>query len=768
MDVLSMKLKNSNITLYCFIIGLFLMTMNLYAADIMITIKERGTGVLISGAYVVINDEQYVERSDENGLVNFPTLEINDKIKIVAAEYDDLVVTIKNTDKEFTFYLYPEMVEGDGLEVTEQRILEKVSKISLSKEELITAPGSGGDPLKVLSSLPGIVETSGSSAKIYMRGSEQTDNNVFVNRSPISYLYHMGGYHSTINPALIEDINVFLGGFPVEYGDALGGVIDVKLRAPRTDRQHYIIDISTIAASVVAEGPVGKNSENGYYFALRQSYIDKIIAPETFSSRNEDDDKLRKIPSYYDGQFTYHHKLDKGFIETYVFTAKDAFKFEIIGSAKSDPDLAGLVTSEEQYVTTGINYTTHLTQNSELFLPISYSSRRRDQTFGQDSNKKQYFVNSDVRELRVQPDILWRLNKGNNINYGIEVKYQKIPVDAYISRGASPDEPDFNFTSQQKYTINTTLNYDSYAPYIKYRKNWSKSWVTILGLRYSDINMKGGYNSKEVSPRGTVEYHLSKDTILNATWGRYIQAPKGVEVLNETGNPNLKVREAEHRILGVEHQFTPLYSIKTEVYQKLFTDLITIIDGNSPPDNYSNEGTGLAYGIDIFLKRRAHNRQLGWLSLSLSKSERTNQRTSDTYLFSGDTPLIMTGVWRQPFSGSWNKWDWGIKIQVKSGNLYTPVTGRHQGTLSGKTVWIPEYASINSARYPTNFKVDARFTRTKLFKTTTLKYYIEIHNITFSENIEGYDYGYEYEKIGNPTKVTGGTLAPFFGFELNF
>ena len=107
-------------------------------------------------------------------------------------------------------------------------------------------------------------------------------------------------------------------------------------------------------------------------------------------------------------------------------------------------------------------------------------------------------------------------------------------------------------------------------------------------------------------------------------------------------------------------------------------------------------------------------------------------------------------------------------MKIHSGNLYTPVTGRHQETSGTSTVWVPEYAQTLSARTPTYFKLDIRFSRTVLFKESTLKYYFDIQNATFSENITGYDYGYEYEKIAHPDKITGLGFFPFFGVQIDF
>ena len=228
--------------------------------------------------------------------------------------------------------------------------------------------------------------------------------------------------------------------------------------------------------------------------------------------------------------------------------------------------------------------------------------------------------------------------------------------------------------------------------------------------------------------------------------------------------------EAEHRILGIEHKLNDLYSIKTEIYHKPMKNLVVYIDENSAPDNYLNAGTGEAYGVDIFLKREHRDRKFGWLSLSWSKSERTNEITNITHDFIGDRPWAVTAVWGTPFSGQqWKRWEWSIKAQVNSGTPYTPVIGRHlEDPSDPNSRWIPEYAEQNSERTPTYYKVDLRIGRNILLRESKLKLYLDMQNVTFADNIVEYDYGNEYEKIDNPTEITGMSFFPYFGVELEF
>ncbi len=757
---------------YLFLISL-ISSSSLLAANFTVTVKERGSGMLIDGATVVLDESDIYETSNKKGQANFSGIDLPKKIKILAAGYETQTGPVKPDKESVTLYLSPVVFEGEGLEVTAERIVEKASKISLSKQELTQAPGSQGDPLKALVSLPGIVQAGENSAAVYMRGSDTNSNIVWVNNAPIGYLYHFGGIYSTINPMLIEDINLFPGGFPVKYGDVLGGVIDAKLRAPKKDRTHYAFDISTIASSFLIEGPVGENSDDSFYVAARRSYIDLLFSPEKMNeltgNDEEEDNEFIVVPRFYDAQALYRHELDKGYLDYYFFAAKDKMAFDMKSAAKTDPQFAGELSNSIEYQTAGITWQQTINSYWDHITTLAYYRDKKVTRLGRDDSGKPFYIDVKTSSLSLRPHLNWQFRKDQKLSFGTELFYTDAPVDLYMSRASSEGDPDFDFTSQKKYRLEKTLIAKAFTPYIKYRKTWGDRFASTLGLRYSYTNVSGGYDSRELSPRASLEYNLTPKTLLTASWGRYTQMPDGASIIETFGNPRLDTTEAEHRILGVQHKLNSLYSVKAEIYQKPMTNLVVSIDENDPPDNYANKGTGEAYGFDLFIKREARHGKMGWLSLSWAKSKRTNQLTGVTRDFSGDQPLTLTAVWGQPFGGTWKRWKWGVKAEVRSGTPYTEIISRYREIEGDDTSrWIAEYGKHNAKRTPTYYKVDLRIDREILFKESKMKLYLDLQNVTFAKNIIEYDYGNEYEKIGNPTKITSMSFFPFFGVEMEF
>lgn len=746
-----------------------------FASGLIVEVKVRGTGNFLEDASVVLDDGETYLQTNKLGQVSFDDIKSSRIIKVLAPGYEPYTENITKDQKQITVYITPMIIESEGLEVTANRIIETISKVSLSEQELSNTPGSQGDPIKAVTVLPGVISVGEDSSSVYMRGSDQNDNVVWVNRAPVGYLYHFGGFYSTINSSLIEDINIFLGGFPVEYGNALGGVIDVKLRTPESDRMHYRYDISTISSSFLAEGPVDEAGGDSFFVSARRSYIDLLFSPDEFNESFEDDededpDQITLVPRFYDTQALYHQLLDKGHIDYYLFTAGDELEADIRDSALSDPQIAGRLYSQQRFVTTGLNWEQAWSNKLSHTMTLAYYHNETEFSLGSDDTGEPFFVDAVNDTLLWQPELRWNIDNQRHLNLGVAASYSSIPLDLYISRLPDENDPDFDFTSQDKFRIDTTLYAHSYSPYVKYRKQWNDNLTTSIGLLYSDISISGGFEAQEWSPRVSMEYQATDRLLLSASWGRYVQPPQGTEIVEDYGNPGLLVTESEHRILGMEYKFTPLYSLKTEIYHKPMKDLVVAIDGDPPPDNFSNDGSGEAYGIDMFLRREHRNRKMGWLALSWVQTERTNELTGLTRDFTGDQPLTLTAVWGQPFRGEgWKRWEWSMKAEVHSGTPYTEVTGRHlEDPVDPDSRWIPEFGTHNAERTPVYYKIDLRIAREMLLRESRWKVYLDLQNITFHENIVDYDYGNEYEDIDNPTEVTGMSFFPFFGVEIEF
>jgi len=781
------------------ILRTFLFVSCIYSSSIIaeafeLEVLQKGSGDPVPEATVLIKQSGDYDTTNESGKVVFEDVSLPFDLKILSLGYETLELMIEKI--KASIYLEPLEVEGEGLEVVEERIKEKTSKIVLQKEELRGVAGTQGDPIKMIESLPGVVTIPGGGGgggpnAIYVRGSSGDENSFLINQIPVDYLYHIWGI-SVINSSLVDNFNIFLGGFPVEYRDVLGGVVDIKLRKPKTDRLHQTYRVALNESAVLVEGPI--NNKQSFYVAARASYIDKVLSPfidDLNKLLNDDDDEsdfaIITLPRYWDAQANWHYALPKGSVDLFYFGSNDEIVVDINQVSDLNPDVIGRFAVNYGFHTFGAQSRYRFSPKFTGLLTTSFKQGHVLWNVGSDDDGTPFGIDIKINEGLLHPQLYWSLVKNHEITIGNEVIYGELPVISNI--GSFPSEEnlnDRNFSGERKFRTDTTMKIASSSPYAKWRWTFDKL-NTILGLRYSKVRGSGGMNMSAYSPRIAFEYQANKNVLLTTSWGKYVQLPKPAQLIKGYGNPNLSYTEAEHRIAGIQIKVNPLWSVQLEGYYKPMEKLVLTRPFESPPNNYLNDGEGQAWGIDLLVKREYGNRKMGWLSYSYSKSKRTLINGSDRD-FSADQPHAITLVWNQPFTDSWSKWSWGFKLQAGSGQPYTPVVGRvaickingkesvcpdqnvaANGNDPNVLYWNPIYAERNILRRPFFHQLDIRIDRLIRYNTWTMKVYLDLLNVTVQDSGVEEGYGSNYRSYKNPRKSGfPAIIFPFLGVEATF
>ena len=91
----------------------------------------------------------------------------------------------------------------------EAQQLEKKPRHTFSGRAIRSAMGSGGDPIRVLNSLPSVGLLNDFVGILSVRGGGPEDNLYYFDRLPLGYPYHLQGIVSTVNAEVIENIEVY-------------------------------------------------------------------------------------------------------------------------------------------------------------------------------------------------------------------------------------------------------------------------------------------------------------------------------------------------------------------------------------------------------------------------------------------------------------------------------------------------------------------------------------------------------------------------------
>ena len=681
--------------------------------------------------------------------------------------------------------------DDESKELIEEVVVEgqAVDRDKYSVEELKAIAGSGGDPLKALSVIPGIVappEQDGPGEEgFYIRGSDLTDNLIRADRQNLGFLFHLGPeVVSIINPSLVKAFDIDLNSFNISNPDRLGGVIAAELRQPQTDRLHHLYRVSLLDANFLVEGPLGER--DSFWVGGRRSYFDLILGDfQRDEAEDEEDDEPRilQFPNFFDVQGRWHRQLDDGFMDLTLFAAQDRLTIELVNVEGEDPALAGRLNGNLQFQS--LQYRWHQILSDNLLQQVELSVLD-DRTVFQigtqqpdDLNPGESFsLTEDVLTYNLKLEWERALESGGFIKYGVDLMQVNNKQSGYLS--ALPDAEagvvESEFSQREKMTLDEDSSLNGVSPYIGSDFSIANGWLLHAGVRLNSFK-GGGFADDFASPRLKLDHEPSADLRLYAEFGLQAQLPTASELSRTTGNPTtLKLQKAEQISLGMAWAPTDYWSLKTDLWHKEFDGLVVLRD--SLCDRcYANAGDGSASGVDLAW-RYAQDETIGYVSYGYISTERQNTLNAEQFPAAGDQPHTLVFAWHQPFAEG-SKWSWSAKVSVSSGLPYTRIVGRElcveEGLVNGEVVdlkvYCPLYGELNSDRLPEQLDVDLSFERRVPADDGGLYIFrLDLLDISgsFYKNVTEYDYGDNFENYENPEEINSESFIPNFAFEWQF
>jgi hypothetical protein len=154
-----------------------------------------------------------------------------------------------------------------------------VSARSFSVEETNRYAGSLGDPSRMAANFAGVSVAGDSRNDVVIRGNSPTgllwrlDGVNIPNPNHFGSLGTTGGPVSILNNNLLDNSDFMTGAFPAEYGNALSGAFDLKMRRGNSEKNEFMGQIGFNGFEVGAEGPIGKKKKSSYLANYRYSTL---------------------------------------------------------------------------------------------------------------------------------------------------------------------------------------------------------------------------------------------------------------------------------------------------------------------------------------------------------------------------------------------------------------------------------------------------------------------------------------------------------------
>jgi TonB family protein len=690
------------------------------------------------------------------------------ELRLSAPDHDELVVREEleaGQELDGTYRLTRRTTAAGAIDITVEgeRPSRSVTRRSLAQRELERIPGTSGDALRSVQSLPGVARPPVVLGALLVRGSSPFDSQTFVDGVYVPLIYHFGGLSSVVPTELLSRIDFYPGNFSARYGRAMGGIVDAGMRAPRRDRYHGMAQLDLIDARLLAEGPVPLTDGKWSFAAAgRRSYFDAWLRPVLEWAGAG----VTQAPVYYDYQLLIDGEPAPGQkVRVSFYGSDDRLAILLKEPAPNEPAIAGNMGMVTGFQRLALHTESKLGGRDELSTGLALSHD------GIELAMAEYFLVLEAFGVLGRAEYRHRFADEAAVNLGLDVLGGYYDVALRMPPPPQPGNP-----PNQPYS---TRNAETYAArgtnfrpagYLELELHPDSRTRIVPGLRLDYADDTGRLDP---SPRLNARYAIIDDfpgTALKGGVGVFHQPPQFQQSMPPLGTEGLGSNRAIHYGLGVEQALTRQLGVSLEGFFKQLDQHVTGRAADTGAHvRYDNGGRGYSVGGELLLKYEPDERFFGWLAYTLSRSAIRNGPDEPEHLVAWDQTHILTVL------GSYrlgHGWELGARFRLVSGNMLTPMVcdatsescsetrvGAMFHGASGAYTAIP-YGTVHSERMPPFHQLDLRVDKSWQFETWKLAAFLDVQNAYNSQNVEGLLYNYNFTRR---QFVTGIPILPSIG-----
>lgn len=668
-----------------------------------------------------------------------------------------------------------------------------LSQKSIGIQEIERNPGSNRDISKVLNSLPGVANVTGSGERndLLVRGGAPSENKFYVDGIEIPTINHFstqgssGGVIGIIDANFIREADFYAGSFPVNKANTLSSVLDIKLRDGDPIKNRYRFTVGASEAGISANGHL--TDKTSFLFSARTSYLQFLFKAL----------KLPFLPTFSDAQFKIKTRFDNKHELTIIgLGAIDNMSLneETGGIEENEYILSYLPVITQDVFTIGALYRYYDKMGyTNIVLSHSYLKNKNTKYLGNDESSED---NLTLLYSSVESETKLRAEKIMNMN------------EFRIIAGLGIESPTYsNSTYQKIFNDNpVTINYNTELNLLKYSLFASGNYTTAnnkfsttFAIRADGNNFSDEMNNllKTLSPRLSASYNITKELSISASLGRYYQLPPYTSMgynypSGNAVNRDLKYIGADHFVSGIEYKPGQNIQFTLEGFYKKYFNMPMSVSDNIPL-----LGKGTVYGI---VGNEDAVSTLKGKSYGVEFSSRVF--VSDKFNLIG-TSTLFKSQYQSPDNSNWISQTWdngfllslsagyklpanyfvGIKYRYAGGTPYTPYDVTKSSLVqawnaSGRPYY--DYTQYNSLKLPAFNQLDLRVDKEFYRDRMVFKIYIDVQNILNNKYVNP-DILLSTGNISNPNaspqeqtyamkyiKSSSGTILPTIGLSLEF
>jgi hypothetical protein len=516
-----------------------------------------------------------------------------------------------------------------------------VSARQLSTDEAFRFSGTRNDPSRMAQNFAGVSGTNDGRNDIIIRGNSpagvlwRMDGIDIPNPNHFSTLGSTGGPVSMLNINTLKNSDFLTSAFPSQYGNALAGVFDIKLRNGNNEKNEFLGQMGFNGFEFGAEGPLNNGSKASYLVNYRYSML------ATLQKMGLNFGTGSATPYYQDGTFKINLPTKKaGNFSIFGLGGESHIHFppESQGEDNLYSSNDGSLRDRNFKSLTGVlglshSYFFNPRTSGKIILAVSGFSSKYSEAIvatGKPSTPA-FYKNNEQIKYTAGYNFNKKFNAKNQLLAGITADISQLKLyQDYIKNG---DSVLTNFINSNE---TTTL----VKSFINFSHRFSDLLSSNLGLYYQAFTLN---NTQSLEPRWNIKYQLKQNQSFSFGIGLHSQS-QPLEVYfyqstnpagqNELTNKNLDMVKSLHTVLGYDISFSKHFRFKSELYaQYIYNAAVEKIPSSfsmlnagadfSFPDktNLVNNGKGYNYGVELTLERFLHKGLYYLLTASVFQSK---------------------------------------------------------------------------------------------------------------------------------------------------
>lgn len=526
-----------------------------------------------------------------------------------------------------------------------------VSTRSFSLEQSERFAASMNDPGRMALSFAGVNLTNDITNEISIRGNSPKGllwrlEGVEI---PIPNHFNIDGLYagnvSILSNNLLATSDFSTGAFPAEYGNALSGVYDLRLRSGNDQKREYTVQVGFLGLEASAEGPFIKGKRSSYLVNYRYSTLGlfKAVGADLRGDLNtafQDLNLKLNFPTRKVGTFSVF--LVGGLSDAGYEAERDSSKWGKGWDMKRVEQVY-----KNHFLATGIGHRYIINEKNYIQTTLAYTQSGNNLLHSYLTDSLQFldywWYNVYNRAIRVAVQTNTKLNSKHHLRYGFNYNQLTFSLEDRWLEGWG-----------DYYRANGTANF--YQTYIqhKFRINADLTLLSGLHVSYFDVNAKFA-----VEPRLALDWRFAPKHKLSFGAGMHSRQESLAfyfiqeDSASRSVNRYLDYSRAVHAVLAYDYQIVRNLNLHTEVYYQYLYG----IPVRKKPNAYSTINDQDAYD-----KRSLVNNGLGMnygLELTIDKS------------FSQNYYVLVTGsLYNSRYQGSDNVW----RNTRYNGNYITSLT----------------------------------------------------------------------------------------------